>query len=145
MLSKNLSVRLSVTNFDPNYHRTGKTEWAETFLGHFWQKATSQKKFIVRKMAGSCLARDWAEFFDLSYLQNIFFRNYSVRLPERRKMYCHYTHMHVARSFLFLTTVCPPLTNFVIYPLCFLTAYKSCDILPFLAGTSDSKNPDPYY
>ena len=54
-----------------------------------------------------------------------------------------------------------------IYPLCFLTAYKSCDVLPVLAWTSDSetfshwylcnhrynekkrhwiqKNPDPYY
>ena len=32
-----------------------------------------------------------------------------------------------------------------IYPLCFLTAYKSCDIVPVLAGSSDPKNPDPYY
>ena len=39
----------------------------------------------------------------------------------------------------------PSLTNFVIHPLYFLTAYKSCDVLPVLAGTSDSKNPDPYY
>ena len=30
-----------------------------------------------------------------------------------------------------------PLPNFVIYPLCFLTPYKSCDILPALARTSD--------
>ena len=37
------------------------------------------------------------------------------------------------------------LTNFVIHPLCFLTAYKSYDVLPVLAGTSDSKNADPYY
>ena len=29
MVSKNMSVCLSVTNFDPNYLRTGRTEWAE--------------------------------------------------------------------------------------------------------------------
>ena len=29
MVSKNLSVCLSVTNFDPNYLRTGRIEWAE--------------------------------------------------------------------------------------------------------------------
>ena len=28
-----LSVCLSVINFDPNYLRTGRTEWAEIFLG----------------------------------------------------------------------------------------------------------------
>ena len=39
----------------------------------------------------------------------------------------------------------PPFTNFVTYPLCFFTAYKSYDVVPFLAGTMDSKNPDPYY
>ena len=42
------------------------------------------------------------------------------------------------------TKVAPPtLTNFTTHPLCFLTAYKSYDAA--LAGTSDSKNPDPYY
>ena len=30
-------VCLSVTNFDPNYLGTGRTEWAEIFLGHLWQ------------------------------------------------------------------------------------------------------------
>ena len=39
----------------------------------------------------------------------------------------------------------PPLTNFVIYPLCFLTAYKMTSPPNVLAGASDSKNPDPYY
>ena len=39
----------------------------------------------------------------------------------------------------------PSLNNFITDPLCFLTAYKSCDLLPDLARTSDSKNPDPYY
>ena len=39
----------------------------------------------------------------------------------------------------------PPLTNFSTHPLGFITAYKSYDVLPVLAGTSDSKNPDPYY
>ena len=43
------------------------------------------------------------------------------------------------------TKVAPPITNLIIYPLCSLTAYKSCDKLPVLAGTSVSKNPDPYY
>ena len=38
-----------------------------------------------------------------------------------------------------------PLTNFIIHPLCFHTAYKSYDMLPVLAGMSDSKNPDLYY
>ena len=42
------SVRPSVTNFDPNYLRIGKTERAETFLGHLWQKATSQIFLFVR-------------------------------------------------------------------------------------------------
>ena len=42
MVSKNLSVRLSAVNFDPNYLRTGKTEWANKNLGHLWQKDKSQ-------------------------------------------------------------------------------------------------------
>ena len=37
----------------------------------------------------------------------------------------------------------PPLTNFSTHPLGFITAYKSYDVLPVLAGTSDSKNPEP--
>ena len=39
----------------------------------------------------------------------------------------------------------PPLTNLITHHLCFLTAYKSCEVLHVLAGTPDSKNPDPYY
>ena len=39
----------------------------------------------------------------------------------------------------------PTLTDFVTLPLCFLTAYKSSDILPLLAGTPDSKYTDPDY
>ena len=39
----------------------------------------------------------------------------------------------------------PPLTNDVIYSLCFLTAYKMMSRPSVLAGMSDSKNPDPYY
>ena len=47
MMSKNfdtrfcLSVCLSVTNFDPNYLRTGKTEWAKnnTVVVYFDQRA----------------------------------------------------------------------------------------------------------
>ena len=43
----------------------------------------------------------------------------------------------------------PPLTNFVNYPLCFLTAFCS-DVTSQLfswerGGASDIKNPDPYY
>ena len=33
MMSKNLSVCLSVTNFDLNYFRTDEIEWAEIFWG----------------------------------------------------------------------------------------------------------------
>ena len=33
-----LSVCLSVVIFDPNYLRTGWTEWAKKNLGHLWQK-----------------------------------------------------------------------------------------------------------
>ena len=32
---KNLSVCLSVTNFDPNYLRTGRIEWAENKIGTY--------------------------------------------------------------------------------------------------------------
>ena len=35
MVSKNLSVCLSVVNFDPNYLRTGKTEWAKKLIYDF--------------------------------------------------------------------------------------------------------------
>ena len=37
-----------------------------------------------------------------------FFRNYNVGFLEKRKMYCCYTHMRVARFLHFLTTVLPP-------------------------------------
>ena len=29
-------VCLSIINFDPNYLRTGRTEWADIILGHLW-------------------------------------------------------------------------------------------------------------
>ena len=45
----------------------------------------------------------------------------------------------------FRTKVIPPFANFVTHPLSYLTAYKSCDVLPVLAGMSDLKNSDPYY
>ena len=57
MESKSLSVCLSVINFDPNYLTTGKTEWAEIFLGHLWQKYMSQTFLFVRKVADKA----WAE------------------------------------------------------------------------------------
>ena len=41
-------VCLSVTKFDPNYLRTGKTKWAEIFLGRLWQKGLSQKFFCPK-------------------------------------------------------------------------------------------------
>ena len=34
-----------------------------------------------------------------------FFRNCNDRFPEKRKTYCRYTHLRIARSLLFLTTV----------------------------------------
>ena len=43
MVSKNLSVCLSVTYFDPKYLLTGRIEWAEIFLGHLCQNECSQK------------------------------------------------------------------------------------------------------
>ena len=46
---------------------------------------------------------------------------------------------------LFTPRYHPPLTKLITDPLCFLTAYKSCEVLPVFAGTSDSKNPDPFY
>ena len=57
MVSKNLYVCLSVTKLYPNYLRTDRTEWAEIFLGHLWQKAISQIFLFVQKVAG----RAWAE------------------------------------------------------------------------------------
>ena len=42
-------VCLFVTKFDPNYLRTGRTEWAEFFFGHLWQKGMSQKKILSVK------------------------------------------------------------------------------------------------
>ena len=44
-------VCLPVTKFDPNYLRTGKTDWAAIFLGHLRQKTMSQKFLCVRKGA----------------------------------------------------------------------------------------------
>ena len=35
-------------NFDPNYLRTGNTEWAKKNLGDLWQKALSQKSYISK-------------------------------------------------------------------------------------------------
>ena len=43
------------------------------------------------------------------------------------------------------TKVVTPLTNFIIYPLCFLTAYKMMSHSSVLDGASDSKKPDLYY
>ena len=55
MVSKKLSVCLSFTNFDPNYLGTGRTEWAEIFLGHFRKNddlSSNQKpKTIWKKFA----------------------------------------------------------------------------------------------
>ena len=49
MVSKNLSVCLSVTEFDPNYLRTGKIEWAEIFLD-IYGKSYVSKFFICPKI-----------------------------------------------------------------------------------------------
>ena len=42
-----LTLFLSILYFScPNYLRTGKTESAEIFLGHLWQKAISQNFYL---------------------------------------------------------------------------------------------------
>ena len=46
---------LSVSNFDPNYLRTGRTEWDEIFSEHLCQKAMFQKNCFTRE--GACRAR----------------------------------------------------------------------------------------
>ena len=45
MVSKNLSVCLSVEKFDLNYLRTGEIELAEIFLGYLCHKMLSQNCF----------------------------------------------------------------------------------------------------
>ena len=44
-------VRLSVTKFDPNFLRTGKTELAEIFYDIYGKKPFLKKKFVC-KVAG---------------------------------------------------------------------------------------------
>ena len=74
-------VCLFVTNFDPKYLGTGRTEWAEIFLQLLWQNECSQKILFVRKVVGrtraegqnsnilihylSCLAWDRAEILKI--------------------------------------------------------------------------------
>ena len=38
---------LSVVNFDPNYLRTSRTEWADIFLGHLRKNECSQKFYFI--------------------------------------------------------------------------------------------------
>ena len=59
MVSKNLSVCLSVVNFYPNYLRTGKKEWLEIFLGHPWQNECSQNFLFI-----SPYGWEWEKLFD---------------------------------------------------------------------------------
>ena len=49
MVSKNLSVCPSVTNFDPNYLRIGWTEWAKK-IQDIYGKMKVLKKFYLSKM-----------------------------------------------------------------------------------------------
>ena len=42
-------VCLSVINFDPNYLRTGRTEWAEIFFRTSMAKSHVSKNFICPK------------------------------------------------------------------------------------------------
>ena len=56
-LSVCLSVHPSVTNFEPYYLWTGKTEQTEKILGHLWQKDTSKLFLFIRKMAGRARPR----------------------------------------------------------------------------------------
>ena len=46
MVSNNFSVCLSVTNFNLNYVRTGKIEWAEKFLGTSLSKGDVPTFFV---------------------------------------------------------------------------------------------------
>ena len=66
MVSKNLSVclsvYLSVTKFDPNHLKTGKTEWAEIFLGHLWQKVMFQNFFPSDALLATNFIIKWLIF-----------------------------------------------------------------------------------
>ena len=60
-------------------------------------KLSSNKKRILKKVL-KLHPKIFAEYF---------FRNYNVRLLEKWKIFCHYTHMGVAWYLLFLTNVLP--------------------------------------
>ena len=57
MVSKNLSVCLSVVNFDPNYLGTGRTKCAEKFFRTSLAKRMCCKIFIIRE--SGWLGRGW--------------------------------------------------------------------------------------
>ena len=58
---------------------------------------------ILLKWQGGDIIQAYTK--DLHIFAEYFFRNNNVRLLEKRKMYCRYTHMRIAPSLLFLTTV----------------------------------------
>ena len=61
--------------------------------------------------------------------------------------YVHRKGMSFPSPFTFIHPKVSTLShsNVITYPHCFLTAYKMTSRPSVLAGTSDSKNPDPYY
>ena len=52
MVSKNLSVCLSVVNFDPNYPKTGKTEWAKKIMTSMAKTHVSKKNLSMKWPVG---------------------------------------------------------------------------------------------
>ena len=54
---------VSVTNFDPNYLETGRTEWAEIFLGYLIFHLTKTKNHLKKVCTFGC--QSW--FFELRF------------------------------------------------------------------------------
>ena len=66
-------VCLSMTN--PNYLRTGITEWSKKIQRHLWQKLLSPKILVFQKVAGR--ARAWSYQQKISD-PNFFWRNLKI-------------------------------------------------------------------
>ena len=82
-------------------------------------------------------------------LRNSEDRKLGIREREERYVKLCFSSVHtVTQTYTKVTpslSLSLSLANVVIYPHCFLTAYKSLWRLPDLAGTSDSKNPGLYF
>ena len=61
MVSKNLSVYLSVVNFDPNYLKTGWTEWVEKKIWDFYKRlfdlSSNQNQKLFEKKVSTLAAK----------------------------------------------------------------------------------------